>query len=165
MIGGVSVLLSLLSLLVLRSDVSITRGTRLDPADPFSTLLTVTNEGAFDIEDVRFTCHMNDVEVRNYLVDVRNLDGATDPRWEPEIKPHKSQDVTCLFGMAGVAMRPSPNGPPLDYGAADITLCASFRPYFWWRRTQSERFIGRTDGHGKIVEWSHQAGETKCDRD
>jgi hypothetical protein len=160
-IGGVSILLSLL--LPFLADVSFTPRTRLDPTDPFSTLFTVTNEGVFDIEDVRFACHMNDVEEIRYLVTVQNLDGATDPKWEPEIKPHKSQDVACLFGVAGVAMRPSPNGPPAEYRVADITLCASFRPSFWWRRKQSERFIGRTDGQGKIVEWSHQVGGRECD--
>jgi len=144
--------------LIIRSDVTITPHVRLDPADPFSMLYTVTNEGSFVIKDVGFSCHMNHVEVHNYMFAVHDLPGSTDPKGEPEVAARKSQDVACLFGAAGWPIKTSPNGPPPEYHSADITLIVSYRPHFWWRRIQSERFIGRTNGHGKIVEWSHQAG-------
>jgi hypothetical protein len=153
----------LLAFLIFRSNVSFTPRARLVPNDPFSTLFTVTNEGVFDIKDLRFACHMNYVEIQNYRFAIKNLDGAIDPGGEPEIAAHKSQDVTCLFGTMGRETRTDPNGPLPHYGVADITLCASFRPFFWTRRKQMERFIGRTDGHGNIVEWSHQAGGMECD--
>jgi hypothetical protein len=143
--------------LVFRSDVTITPRVRLDPADPFSTLFTVTNEGILRIEGVKFSCHMNTVEIHNYRFAVVDQDGSTDPKEEPAIAARKSQDVACLFGAVGLPIKPPPNSPPPEYHVADITLIVSYRPYFWWRRTESERFIGRTDGHGKIVEWSHQA--------
>lgn len=143
---------------LLRSDVTIVPRVRLDPVDPFSTLYTVTNEGTFAIEDVRFTCHMNDVVVRNYKWEVRDLDGSTDPKMEYEVAARKSQDVACLFGAAELPIETAPNAPILEYGKADITMIVSYRPKLWWRRTQSERFIARTDGHGHIVDWSHQAG-------
>jgi hypothetical protein len=161
LVAGASVVLAFL---IFRSDVSFTPRTRLDPGDPFSTLFTVTNEGAFDIEDVRFACHMNDVIESAPNMRVLRLDGAVDPQTEPDIKPHKSQDVRCYFGVSGgrIVFNP-PNRLPPHYNVADITLCASFRPFFWSRRKQMERFIGRTDGHGNIVEWSHQAGGMECD--
>src|SRR5438270_4843685 len=61
--------------LILRSDVTITPRVKLDLADPFSTLYTVTNEGIFPIKDVVFSCHMNEVEIQNYRFAVVNSDG------------------------------------------------------------------------------------------
>jgi hypothetical protein len=157
-IGVIGVLATIAALfLVFRSDLTITSRVRLDPVDPFSTLFTVTNEGILPIEGVKFSCHMNTVEIYNYRFAVVDQDGPTDPKEEPAIAARKSQDVTCLFGAVGLPIKPPPNGPPPEYNFADITLIVSYRPYFWWRRTESERFIGRTDGLGKIVEWSHQA--------
>lgn len=144
--------------LAFRSDVTINPRVRLDTNDPFSTLFTITNEGFFSIEDVGFSCHMNYVEIHNYRFAVQDVDGSTDPKGEPSIEARKSQDVACKFGAIGVPIKPPPNSPPPEYHVADITLTVSYHPHFWWRRTQSERFIGRTNGHGKIIEWSHQAG-------
>lgn len=149
--------ITLTGLLVFRSDVTIAPRVRLDPQDPFSTLYTVTNEGFFPIKDVQFSCRMNDAEIHNYMWAVKG-ESVTDPKSEPEIHARKSQDVVCLFGVAGNQLKPAPNAPPFEYRTADITLTVSYRPQFWLSRTQSERFIARTDGHGKIVEWSHQAG-------
>jgi len=153
LVVGISVLLAYL---VFRADVNFTPQTRLDPNDPFSTLFTVTNENAFDIENVRFACHMNYVEVSNYRIASRDQDGSinlgdTNLKEVPEIGSHQGQDAICEFGVAGVPVRIPPNGPPLVYNVADITLCASFRPHFWWRRKQWQRFVGLTDGHGNIV--------------
>jgi hypothetical protein len=143
---------------VFTSDVTITPRVRLDPSDPFSTLFTVTNEGAFPIENVAFACHLNYVEIRNYKIATRDQDALVDPNREPEIKGRKSQDVVCIFGvLGGVRIITPPNGPAPDYHAADITLTVSYRPYFWKRTIQSQRFVALTDGHGKIVEWAHQA--------
>jgi len=157
--AGIGALAILTAYLVFTSDVTITPRVRLDPSDPFSTLFTVTNEGAFPIENVTFSCHLNYVEIRNYMVATRDQDALVDPNREPEIEGRKSQDVVCIFGvLGGVRIITPPNGPAPDYHAADITLTVSYRPYFWKRTTQSQRFVALTDGHGKIVEWAHQAG-------
>ena len=85
-------------------------------------------------------------------------EGAADPRSEPEIRGRKSRDVDCVPGSMGYGMKPPPGGPTPEYRVADITLTVCYRPRFWpWETKQSERFIGRTDGSHKIVEWSHQA--------
>jgi hypothetical protein len=140
--------------------VSFTPRTRLNPDDPFSTLFTVTNDGAFDIENIQFACHMNYVLEDTQYVRVIGLDGGIEPESKPEIKPHKSQDVSCAFGFASAPVNWGGKIP--HYAAADITLCASFRPYLWWRRKQSERFVGRIDRNGNIVEWSHEVGGQDC---
>lgn len=152
----------LLSFLVFRADVSFTPRARTDPNDPFSTLFTVTNESAFDIEDGYFACHMNNVAVPNYGLAVRDLDGSVGPHYVHEIGAHKSQDVLCHFGAAGHAFVAATNAPAFEYSVADITLCASFRPYLWFRRREWERFVAVTDGHGKIVDWAHDANSSDC---
>jgi hypothetical protein len=152
-----SVLIGLLGLLVFRSDVTINPTVRLNASDPFSTLFVITNEGEFSIVNVKFFCHMNYVEVRNYRFLVTDQPAPIDPTSEPNIEAHNSQDVTCFFGAMGTKIVAPPNGPRPIYNYADITLSVSYRPYFWWSRTKSQRFIARTDGNGNIVQWSHQS--------
>jgi hypothetical protein len=156
-VAAASVLIGLLGFVVLRSDVNINPTVRLDLNDPFSTLFVITNEGAFSIHNVQFSCHMNDVEVRNYHLLVTDQPAPVDPPGEPSIEAHNSQDVTCFFGAMGMKIGTPRNSPRPIYNVADITLSVSYRPSFWWRRTKSQRFIARTDGHGHIVQWSHQS--------
>jgi hypothetical protein len=147
-----------LTFFILWSDVTNNPRGRLKDDDPFSTLFSVTNEGTFAIKNVRFSCHMNDLEITNYRIRLVDQEGAADPRGEPEIRGRKGQDVDCALGSMGIPMRPPPGGPTPEYHVADITLTVCYRPRFWpWETKQSERFIGRTDGTHKIVEWSHQA--------
>jgi hypothetical protein len=147
-----------LTFFVLWSDVTITPRVKLQEDDPFSTLFTITNEGTFAIENARFSCHMNHLEIRNYHIALIDQEGAADPPGESEIAGRKSQDVDCAPGVMGVRMAPPPGGPAPEYHSADITVTVFYRPRFWpWETKQSERFIGRTDGSHRIVEWSHQA--------
>ena len=158
--GLVVIAATILAFFIFWSDVTINPRGRLKDDDLFSTLFTVTNEGTFAIKNVRFSCHMNSLEIRNYHILLKDQEGVADPRGEPEIRGRKSQDVDCAPGVMGVKMVPPPGGPAPEYHVADITLTACYRPRFWpWQTKQSERFIGRTDGSHKIVEWSHQASD------
>jgi len=151
---------TILAFFLFWSDVTITPRGRLKNDDLFSTLFTVTNEGTFAIRNVRFSYRMNDLEISNYGIRLKDQEGTADPRGEPEIRGRKGQDVDCVPGSMGIPIRPPPGGPTPQYRVADITLTACYRPRFWpWETKQSERFIGRTDGSHKIVEWSHQASD------
>jgi len=113
---------TILAFFIFWSDVTINPRGRLKDDDLFSTLFTVTNEDTFGIKSVRFSCHMNDLEITNYSIRLIDQEGAADPRSEPEIRGRKGQDVDCVPGSMGYGMKPPPGGPTPEYRVADITL-------------------------------------------
>src|SRR5438552_2149073 len=119
---------TVLTFLIFWSDVTIDPRGRLKSDDLFSTLFTVTNEGTFVIKNVRFSCHMNNLVITNYRIQLIDQEGAADPRGEPEIRGRKGQDVDCVPGSLGYGMKPPPGGPTPEYENADITLTVCYRP-------------------------------------
>jgi len=144
--------------LVFKSSVTIDPQLLRDPSNPFTTSFTVTNDGVFDIEPT-FACRMNHVELRGtYNILFRGgLDAAITPLREPKIGAHKSQDITCQFGVNGQPIVFPINFPPAVFGDLDITIVVTYRSRFWPKTTEFQRFRAQCDGHGKIVGWSHES--------
>jgi len=153
-----SVIVGYLAVTLLRNDATIVPRTRLETTDPFSTLFTVTNEGTFPIDDVRFHCFIHYVEERHYKWAFQDQQGFIDPRMEPVIEGRQHQDVTCEPAVMGARLSWPPNGPKPDYHAVDFQLSVTYKPRYWpWQLTTCERFIGRINGQGQLVDWSYQA--------
>jgi hypothetical protein len=154
LIVGLSVITAFI---VFRSDVTFETGERLNPDDPFSTQFVVSNEGSFPIEDVRLSCRINNLTTPDQPK-IENQDGSTEPTNVAAIEARKREGFFCRVGKTGEGEVPAARGSVPEYRTADITLTASYRPYFWGRRTQSERFRGLVGAKGNITTWGPQAG-------
>ncbi len=158
LIAGLSVITAFI---VFRSDVTFETGAWLDPNDPFTALFSVNNEGSFPIENVKLSCHINYLTTFDQSVEITSKDGKdgfTDVTAIPDLKARDKQDVSCLWENAPKSLKilaASKSVP--KYTAAVITLTASYRPYFWGRRTQFQQFRARAGAEGNLVVWSPEA--------
>lgn len=110
-------------------------------ADPFTTTFTLSNDGAFSIYDLDFSCVHNRVEVNDptgpvSMINTRGTDSRTYNVHIKEVKASEKTTTICYF-------------PPWDVRYADVSIEVTYRPNFhFWRKTQLFRFVTEIQSDG-----------------
>jgi hypothetical protein len=133
-----------------KPDVVITPQPALDPHDPFSALLVVTNNGALAIEDGQSLCHVRYMEDRNRN-SFSNANRFESSQNFAELSSKDSTTIKCLI----------PVDNDTQWTKADIELWISFRPSFWpGRMIKRSRFVAIHDINAG-VRWTPLALDSK----
>jgi hypothetical protein len=145
-LAGAGTILGLLTaILFFTARVSVMPGPILkisDPfiADPFTATFTLSNEGAFSIYDLHFSCIHNRIVVNDAtgLVTVGNTRGIDEVNNYDvkEVRASEKTTTTCYF-------------PPWSVRKADVSIEVTYRPSFsLWRKTQLFRFVTELQNDG-----------------
>jgi hypothetical protein len=143
------------AILYFTARVSVTPGPILkasDPsiADPFTTTFTLSNDGAFSIYNLEFSCVHNRIVVNDStgpvsVINTRGTDEFYDWNVE-EVRASEKTSTICYF-------------PPYDIRDADVSIEVVYRPSFsFWRKTQQFRFVTEIHSDGSY-QWLPMALE------
>ena len=151
LIVGLSVVLGVVTaFIVFRSDVTIETSEQSNPDDVFSAPFILSNEGSFPISVVALSCEINYLKPAGDGREVKDQRGCIQPKlpWKP-ISERKKQFFSCLV-IDPDKCDAGADSAARQYLTAKITLTATYRPYFWGTREESQIFQGNA-GHGGIV--------------
>ena len=155
-VEGLGILLTLISLIALIELYPRPTATASLPTDPNDQLsssgFTITNDGYFQLADVRAACFLWKVQFdRN--ADVTNSFSRIVSPSEGTLQTNEGLTVPCTTrNFIGVA-----HGPP-RFTKADLAIVVYYRPYpFTFLRSHKLfRFVARVGNNGNVVAWDKQ---------
>ena len=117
--------------MVFASRVTVSSFSPLNPNDPFSTRFSISNDGAFSIDDVEFGCYLKDISFpegggfSNFSVIDSSLPIKT-------IEAGEKATYKCLLSVPNVS----------GHSQADIYVLVSYQPKFLpYRVKKPYRFV------------------------
>ena len=148
LVGLIASVLGIYSFYVTR--ISISPGPALDQTDLFSTMFTVSNDGALPLYDVHTECRLNYVKGPNNFSIVGEGTTREEPSWAPKVDPSEKMTVRCWMPVK------SETGASVQWRGADINIVVSYRPkFFLWALTREMRFRTQRNSDG-LLQWFQQ---------
>lgn len=156
LIVGLSVVLGIVTaFIVFRSDVTFEEREKSNPDDVFSTPFFLSNEGSFSIKEVELSCQIDYLKPADGGREVKKQKGCIQPK---ELWTKFQMDARGKQGFRCLAIDPDKchagaGSSALPYLTAEITLRATYRPYFWLERQKSQTFEGDAGQGGIVATW------------
>jgi hypothetical protein len=134
------VIASLVALVGLFPQFSVSRELPLDATDPFTTFFVLRYETLVPVFDVDVSCHINEIRQEKYI-SIQNFDTKVEGIHIGSMWQGDEITVSCLPVKAA----------NLKVVQADVVLRVRFRPIVWLRLSKREfRFLTFTQADGNL---------------